>query len=562
MENIIVKFKNDLKKYQQSKKPILKKCEQELQLLDKLINIESGVIVLPNEDMFKELEKGLFITSTLGNIDEIIKNLFDKSKRKQKKSRQVIKLSRDQLLEFTEVVKEEYNKTQNIINAFENHKIKDPINDIEILFCQMSYTSLTIEEINNIIGMAIFFNSQYAKKNKNHQIKNIDSIHQLAESYYNQDGSFKYNKDILSFEKLIKEVISHNTPGIEAINRILSLKELYSTDEIIQLLAKSNFVKHSETTVNITHKINEEEIDYTIPPKEREALQELRKYYKNGSIIAIPENLTEFYSLLEDTNLDEQEKRFIINLLDNEISKKKNEIIVKYLSENEQAIYFESSELLNRFTYSNGDTYALKQYIEEIQTILQFLETTTNNDDKEYLLTEIPTIIEQLSIICARYRVEDNQSINTLVFLTDKNEIPYIASDIDALDSVYKKSIYALINKINPRNSSQFRKILSNEPLAYSMYEVISPRAHVAFIEIDCGIYIIMGANIPRNGYKELNNRLKANTDTLKKLELLIKNKSTRNEILKDNEQYLAYVTEQDSESKKSGNQLTLKINA
>ena len=163
-------------------------------------------------------------------------------------------------------------------------------------------------------------------------------------------------------------------------------------------------------------------------------------------------------------------------------------------------------------------------------------------------------------MICNRYKVENNQSTNNLIFLLNKNEIPYIINDIDSLDSIYKKSIYSLINKINPDNKSQFRKILSNEPLAYSMYEVISPRAHVAFIEIDCGIYVIMGADIPRSGYKEFNNRLKLNTNTLKKLELLIKNQDTRNQILKDNEEYLAYVTEQDNNQKNNCNQLTLKI--
>ena len=557
MDNIIVKFKDDLKKYQSTRKRLLKNCEKELELLNKLTTID--VTILEEKDII-DIKELLFITKNLGDINEAIRNLLDKRKRKQNKSKQHIELLRDQLAEFTEIGKQEYVKTQKIINAFENDKIKDPINDIETLFSQMSFTSLNIDEISKIIGMTISFNSQYAKKNKNHQIKNIDAIHQLAKSYYNTDGSFKYNKDILTFEKLIKEVIPHNYPGIEALHRLLSLNELYTTDKIVALLEKNNHIKGDGFQENTQKEIIEEEIDYTISPKEREALQELIKYYKNGFIIEIPKNLEEFYSLLEDTNLDEQEKRYIINLLNNEISERRNKIITKYLSEREQTIYENASELLSQFTYSNSDTYALKQYIEELQTILQFLETESNNDDKEYLLSEIPTIIEQLSMICNRYKVENNQSTNNLIFLLNKNEIPYIINDIDSLDSIYKKSIYSLINKINPDNKSQFRKILSNEPLAYSMYEVISPRAHVAFIEIDCGIYVIMGADIPRSGYKEFNNRLKLNTNTLKKLELLIKNQDTRNQILKDNEEYLAYVTEQDNNQKNNCNQLTLKI--
>ena len=554
MENFIVKFKNDLKQYQSARRSILKKCEQELILLNKLINLDATIVQDIN---IISVEESFFIATTLGCIDQAIRDIIDKRKRKKEQGRQAVKILHDRLFEFTEGLKKEYTKTQKIINAFENDKIKDPINDIEALFCQMSFTSLTIEEISKIIGMAISFNSHYAKRNKNHQIENIDIIHQLANDYYNADGSFKRNLDILTFERLIKELIKHNFPGIEAIHRLLSSNELYTTDEIIALLAKSNNIKYQESQKN-THTETTEITDYTISPKVRKALQELRKYYKNGSIVAIPENLDDFYSFLEDTNLDEQEKKYIISLINEEIYKKRNSIISKYLSKNEQVIYIEATTLLNQFSYSNKDVYALKQYIEEIQTILQFLEAATDDEDKEYLLAEIPTIIEQLSIICNRYKIEEQQSKNNLIFLKNKNEIPYILDDIDSLDSTYQKAIYSLINKINPDNQSQFRRILSNEPLPYSMYEVISPRAHVAFVEVDAGIYVIIGANIPRNGYKELNNRLKANAKTIKEIETLIKDPNTRNQVLKDNEEYLPSISEHD-EPENKGNKLALK---
>ena len=163
MDNIIVKFKDDLKKYQSTRKRLLKNCEKELELLNKLTTID--VTILEEKDII-DIKELLFITKNLGDINEAIRNLLDKRKRKQNKSKQHIELLRDQLAEFTEIGKQEYVKTQKIINAFENDKIKDPINDIETLFSQMSFTSLNIDEISKIIGMTISFNSQYAKKNK------------------------------------------------------------------------------------------------------------------------------------------------------------------------------------------------------------------------------------------------------------------------------------------------------------------------------------------------------------------------------------------------------------
>ena len=390
--------------------------------------------------------------------------------------------------------------------------------------------------------MAISFNSNYAKRNKKHNIKNIDIIEKLAQ-YYNQDGTFKYNEDVITFKNLIEKYDLSNTDEDELFYTIFDTKEKYSIMDLVELLEKNNQkIKNNED--NLVLEDNIEKYDYTISLKTREFLQELKKYYKNGTIIAIPENLEEFYRLLENSELAEQEKKYIINLIGEELTKQRNTIILKYLNKNEQLIYEKSTKLLDSFNYTNGDTYALKQYIEELQTILNMLEKETIKENKDYLLSEVPTIIEGLSLICDRYTIEKQVSVNKLIFLTNKEGNPYIFDDIDSLDSNYKKAIYSLIPKIEKENQSQFRKVLNNEELLYSMYEVTSSRGHVAFVEVDSGIYVVVGANIPRNGYKALNNRLRANQLLIKKIETLVKNPETRNEILKSNEAYLALFIE------------------
>ena len=82
MDNIIVKFKDDLKKYQSTRKRLLKNCEKELELLNKLTTID--VTILEEKDII-DIKELLFITKNLGDINEAIRNLLDKRKRKQNK---------------------------------------------------------------------------------------------------------------------------------------------------------------------------------------------------------------------------------------------------------------------------------------------------------------------------------------------------------------------------------------------------------------------------------------------------------------------------------------------
>lgn len=545
MENFIVKFKKDLKTAQSARKKIIKECERELSILNKILNNDSSVI----EDVdIIHIGSSLYMSATLAKVELPIATLVDKKSRKKekKKAKEALKETYDSLLNFTEYLKKEYFTTQNIINAFENDKIKDPINSIDVLFNQISLTTLTLEEADKILGMAIAFNSRYAKRNKNHQIENIDAIHELAKDYYNKDGSFKYAEDLLTYERRINEIIKDQPKIIAFIHKILSFNSMYTAKDIITLRFEHNKkYKHNKTLETYHNDQTPIEESHTISENVRKALQELKKYYKNGSIIAIPNDLEEFYLLLEETNLDEQEKKYIINLLNTEISKKRNRIIDKYLSAEDKKAYNNAIELLNKFTYSNADAYTLKQHIEELQTILEFLETEVDAKNKEYLLNEIATITEQLVIICNRYKTDNEQSQNRLIFLTSKNGISFFEEDLNSVDSTYEKSILSLISKINPENKSHFRKVLNNEPLPYNMHEVMSQRAHIAFIEIDNGIYIIIGADIPRNGYKEIINRLILNVKEIERIEDLIKNPDIKNQLLKENEQYLKLLSEQ-----------------
>lgn len=548
MENFIIKFKDDLKQQQINRKKLIKEFESQLTKLEEImLQIHDIEKILEAKEINTDLPILVMLNPELSQILDSVIN-----KKSKKKTRT---LAFDALIEkynfyshFLEFLKSQYYSMQNIINAFENDKIKDPINQINELIVKLKFTSLNIEEISRIIGMAIVFNSKYAKRNKNHSIDNIDIINQLAE-YYNEDGTFKYNNDTETFENLMELLFLESLIEItlyDCMSKFSETKKFQASD-LTEILKLSN-QKLSNSQIDTQPKNNKEtKENYTIPLEVRAALDELRKYYKNGTIVKIPENLEEFYKTLNKTNLDEQEKKYIINLINDALIQQKNSIELKYLSKTDHDIYAKAIKLLDSFNHSNADVYALKQYIEELQTILALLETETNEENKEYLLNEIPNIIGELSLICDKYNQEDIDSENRFIFLLNKDNVPYIYEDIDSLDPIYRKAINSLIPKIDKTNQAQFRKILNQEELAYNMYEVISPRAHVAFVEIDSGIYVIIGANIPRNGYRELNNRLKANQVLLKQMESIVKNPECRNQLLKENEEYLEHFSDSDN---------------
>lgn len=544
MKNYIVKFKNELKNIQSTRRETIKKGEKELVIFKRLIDRDEN---LCEEYSLIELLDQLSIIKTFYAVEETIYGLLSKKKKKDKnKITDILEAMYDNFLNFINTIKREYNITQSIINAFENDKIKEPINNIIYLIQHLGITTLNIEEVNKLFGMSIYFDNEYSKKYKNHQIEYMDIISELAD-YYNLDGSFKYNENIDKFVFIIDLLKMYSSQEPRLFTEPFKPFETTYLNNLVDLLDENNkeLIKSNKEE---TEEKEELVIKSNISLKSREALNELRKYYKNGSIIRIPEDIEEFSNILDDCGLDSKEKSYILKLINEKINNNKNKTILSYLTYNDREIYEKSINLLNSSIYLNGDEFVIKQFIEELDTISTMLENETDEDNKKYLLNDVPSIMRELSIICNRNINEEKLSDNNLIFLINKNNIPYLCEDIGTIDSSYKKSIYSLIAKINKNNQSQFQKVLSRETLSYNMYEVLSSKCHVAFVEIDSGIYVVMGTNTAGNGYKELVNRLKANTLVLKEIENIVKNPNTRNQILEENEKYLALFSKENNE--------------
>lgn len=521
MDDFLIRFKNSVKQSQLNRKKKIKALEAELNELEMILsdpvsrrNLKSNPLqVVKRIPIFTTLFTYLISICDVKSIEDIF-----------------VKFS-----SMTKMLRSYYNYLQKSINAFDNEKVISPLQDLFILIYHLRCADLSIEEKSRILGMAIYFDSQYALKHKSFHIKDINAIHALKE-YYNQDGTFKYNENIDEYLRLLNKIgEDSSTPEMPEIDEIFSQCYQDMFQEFAKLLISNND-KLKQSSVDLGESIeNETSATYD---ENREDIEELHKYYKNGKLISLPTDLTSFYNLLDRLNFSLQERRYICNLISEQLSKIKIDPILKYLSDDDKKIYLASQELLTSFKYTNGDFYVLKQFIEELQTISTMLKEGFPESDIEYLLSDVPKIIFELKKLLDAYTKVEEASTNNLVFLSSKLGIPYALSDIESLDSSKKKQISQLFSKLDMGNKSQFIKILGDK-LPYTMYAIKGSSLSLTFVELDTDTYLIIGLDLSTNGYRESCNRLKSNKNKITLLKETMKNPEKRDEILKFNEPYL-----------------------
>lgn len=521
MQNFIIKFKESIKQDQIRRRKMIKRMESEILELDK---------VFSNFDYAKSeyLSKNIKFSSKLPLFTAFYmtsSTIFDESNFE--------KIYNDFLKTFKKY-KGYYNYLQMSINAFNNEKMISPLNDLYFLLLQLNFSYLSDEEKSRIFGMAIYFDSQYFLKHKNNSIKDIDIICSLSK-YYNEDGTFKYAEDVEEYSNLLDEFSERNKKFLFSNFIEIPSDQHQILKKFISLL-KSNNEQLNQNPVSSTNSdssISSVNIEYN-----KELMDELHKYYKNGDLVALPEDIYAFYDLLDKLDLPLQEKKYIYGLIEEKLTKIKNNPILKYLSEEERDIYLNSLDLFSSFKYTNADFYLLKQYIEELKAISSMLDEELSTEDIDYLLLDIPKIIYELKKILDIYRPQKTLTSNKLIFLTDKFGIPYISADINSLDNSYLKQVSKLLSKLPLLNKNKFKKVMS-ENLPYSLYSIQGSGLGLTFVELDSETYLIVGTDLLKNGYKKSSNRLKLNKNLVDSIMLSIKNPDKRDELLKFNEQYL-----------------------
>lgn len=437
------------------------------------------------------------------------------------------------------LIKEVIFKLQNYINVYDEKRVKSPleIGNLLIMLEELYINAfLNVKDISVLLGMAIVCNAKNPSYNSNNYLTPFLS-------YYNADGSFMFNEDIDGFKELINQFlkvtideirrmhedenylfvgdISENEGKMEVGTRednyfddrnIEKEKELFR--KICNLLRLSN-ERYLASLNEVKEKTKQ---NVTIPFK---YLAELQKYYRNGELIAVPSDMNEFVILLDNCGFSDEEIIYLLSLIE-EATKPERDAISSHLSNNDLVVYEEAKRILENISEDDPDYCMVEECFSGLLSLWELIEVTTDDAEIEYLLEEKNSIIS-----CLKEFIEKYRKVNNIVFL-DKNAFD---EDLSKLGKM-PKNLRFMFDKITKENQLDFKRVITNSDIPYLPYEVESNGVSIFFIEIDFGIYVIIGAGITGKSYRKIISRIYDNELKIQNLEMLVGEIEARNKLL------------------------------
>ena len=538
--------------------PYLYKQLQILVLEKKLSSGGSAIAkgkVLINVDgelkSFEEINEQLTFDNFSG-LPENTQSVYNKEK--QDISYVCIDLNTD-LEQVLSNIRRTYSVNQEIINAMDNEKIINYI-DLERLLSHLVTSKLSPVDTLEILGVAVGFDVKYLENHPNADLPNTLFVSKLSD-YFNIDGTLKLNEDIAQFRIILIEILEKFMFSYKMFSEIGLVDTNFNISGLIQIskilceyceLIVANNERLKKLVIN-EKSINEAVILETKLTVDRKYLDELRKYYRNNEIVCIPEDMNMFMELLKNCELDEREQKYILSLI-SELKENDEDKELQYLNPSEKMIYERALSILNGLHYSDSDYYVLVQLIDDLKAALNILCETESEEDKEYLKVEISELIAKIEEVVSKYS-KSVISENTILFLLDENMVPYVRKDSDLLDGSFYKMVCNGIRKIRKDNQSNFRLVMTNDNISYRVYDILSSKIHLSFIEVDSGIYVLIGCDVASHGYEDIVKRAIYHESEIKELERLVKDENTRNSVLTSHEQYFELFNKDDRDMTK-----------
>lgn len=419
--------------------------------------------------------------------------------------------------------------------AFDNEKCINPLNLAAFLGILQSTTpeEISCEDISVCLGMLVHQNHRAMMDKTNKYIElNPKEVRTLLE-YYNEDGSFKENPRVEAFRKLIYDLLN------KAYQEI-TLKDLEATnpnfsclaDDLAELLEKSNRSYKEQRDTAKTQEIH-------LKTPER-----LREFYRNNRLVKMPEDMKEFACILEESGLDEAEKRFIMGEIETKAAGVKEVKVTNYLFGEALDIYLAAKRIHSTLLAYHEDYYPVIEKFQYLPSIIENLHVATDAEEKEFLEGELEETLGFLQDFIGKHKKEEVITSNNLVFLGDKKSST-LSMDIEDIDRGARKNFIPILrNKIKKDFQTGFRRIMTDTNFPYIPYEVSTNGYSVFFIEIDTGIYLVLGADITGNGHRQTINNILMNLEDIRALEVAVKNPATRNKTLAEHEEILKEIIE------------------
>ena len=253
----------------------------------------------------------------------------------------------------------------------------------EVISVLMAYTALQFKKEDRI---SIEATTKVAHMLLDEELQKLE-----AEASKERNVKKVYEKVQKIFEELKQEPKKYIAIPFEQLEK-LPFKLLL---EIVEVVMDNN----TEVYINLFKKAKETTIPKTAMSKEElEALSYLKKYYKNGEIINIPENIEKFTEALKRIHRTEDEIRYLLNQV-NILLEKEREILpleevvivpeIEELQENE--LVYLKSDIGNYYALKDLDDIPKEYYASFLELLLSIKNNRFKNRKN---LTDISKVLE------------------------------------------------------------------------------------------------------------------------------------------------------------------------
>ena len=259
---------------------------------------------------------------------------------------------------------------------FNNEKCIKPFNLVAFLgILQIADPEkISCEDISICLGMLVHQNYKAMVDKTNKYIElNPKEVRALL-AYYNEDGSFKENPKVEAFRKLTNELLNK-------IYQEIPLKDLEVTnpdfswlsDDLTSLLEKSN------------RRYREQRDTARAQETHFKAAERLREFYRNNRLVKMLEDMEEFVRILEESGLDEAEKRFIMGEIELKNAAAREDKVTVYLFGEDLDTYLTAKSIHSTLPIYREDYYPVVERFQYLPAIVESLRVATDTEEKEFL---------------------------------------------------------------------------------------------------------------------------------------------------------------------------------
>ncbi len=275
--------------------------------------------------------------------------------------------------------------------------------------------------------------TRYTKKN-NDQIERI--ILSDLTTYFDTEGHLnpETSKETLNF--MLKKLFMAITIDDPKINAYLDNLEVYL-----------NKIAHQEYATKEALR------------KEKEALNNLKKYINHGEIIYVPKSINEFLKILSETNLPEQTKKEYRNLMDQAISKRKDKeerakiknFLATYLTKEDLKVIDEAQKIILK-SPDDEVVILLGRYYEDIISLCKYLDFIKGTTEEQNSLEILTQRVNSLKLIMNNLKNPKKKERNTFYYLTNHYHLPTLMATLELTDITLYEEIFVLLNDLGRNN--------------------------------------------------------------------------------------------------------------